>query len=144
MRNRLLSMTWGVVNDRSGMLQNFGDLHVDAHDSYIVGEEVFVEFVSAHPKSTYNVSDHTFLTVEKLVDGKWKVVHTDADWCTKFIWARDRSFWQDTSEANIYWKIPLNTSEGTYKIVHHGHYTRMLQGVYSYKGESKHFKVKQK
>jgi len=145
MRDHLLKWSWGVVNDRSGILSNFGELHTDAHDSYTVGDEVYVEFVSAHPRSTYNVTDHTFLTVEKLVDGKWVVVHTDADWCTKFRWARDRDrLFKDTSEANIYWKIPLTTTEGTYKIVHRGHYTRLMTGAYPFEGESKHFKVKQK
>ena len=63
----------------------------------------------------------------------------------RFRWARDRDrLFKDTSEANIYWNIPLTTTEGTYKIVHRGHYTRLMTGAYPFEGESKHFKVKQK
>lgn len=141
LRDQLFALQMGVVYDRAPFRKDYGDVYIDAKPEYNVGEEVMVEFVSAHPKNSYgeNIEQLTFLKVERLINQTWVIVHTDADWCTKFVWSRERSSFGDTSEAKIFWKIPLSTPEGIYRIRHFGH--RKFIKVYSFEGTSKTFRV---
>lgn len=58
--------------------------------------------------------------VERLEgDGSWAVVHTDADWSTRFAWGRPHSL-SELSFATISWEVPGGTPPGTYRLRHFG------------------------
>ena len=113
------------------------------------------------------MSEKTFLTVERRVtglitngsnegdgsgnvsrDGKesegdssvWKVIATDTNFETRFIWKRI-NYLTGTSSATVLWKIPPTTSSGFFRIRHFGAHKTFMQNVIPYYGTSKVFKV---
>ena len=72
---------------------------------------------------------------------KWKVVYTDKDWETKFIWERHH-FLSTNSFATIVWEIPPDVEPGVYRIRHFGNYKHLLGQVFPFKGASSTFEVK--
>lgn len=63
------------------LTHRFGDVILDASDSYVVGSRVEVRFCAASPRNNVKLGG-TFLTVEKYESRKWNVVATDAHWET--------------------------------------------------------------
>jgi len=72
---------------------------------------------------------------------EWKVVHTDADWETKFAWKRHASL-STYSFATITWEIPEDVEPGTYRLRHFGDYKHFLGHVRSFEGASREFEVR--
>ncbi|XP_072485033.1 neutral ceramidase isoform X2 [Notamacropus eugenii] len=85
------------------------------------GEIAEVMFVGANPKnSAENLTDHTFLTVEKYenTSATWQTVHNDASWDTRFYWHKGSS---GQSNVTIEWHIANTTVSGLYRIRYFGH-----------------------
>jgi len=80
---------------------------------------------------------------KKSDDGKsWKVIATDSDWETKYIWMRHWSVELAESYANIVWEIPTWTAPGTYRINHFCEGKTLFSGaITSYQGTTREFKV---
>ncbi|KAK3886101.1 hypothetical protein Pcinc_009678, partial [Petrolisthes cinctipes] len=137
----VITLLPGVFFDGTPIGSAFGDVVAQPYPLAYTGETVTAKFVSGHPRNDVQLGG-SFLTVERLDDtsGAWQVVATDANWETRFIWDRVSSL-LGTSLATIKWDIPDNTTEGTYRLTHTGHYKTLLRNVDQYYGASNSFKV---
>ncbi|XP_053165767.1 neutral ceramidase isoform X2 [Hemicordylus capensis] len=129
------------VVDTKPLGSNYGDVLQDVHSKYKVGEVVNVQFVGANPRnSVQNVSNFTFLTVEKYnaAAKSWQVLYNDASWDTRFIWKKGS--W-GRSTATVEWHIPKNTVPGTYKLQYFGHSKELLSSVHAFSGTSSIFNI---
>ncbi|KAJ8978006.1 hypothetical protein NQ317_004551 [Molorchus minor] len=131
----LLSLVTPVLFDTAGWFNDYGDVTQQPPDSVKIGDTVTVKFIAGHPRNDV-MHDKTFLTVEKLEGDDWKVIATDADWETKFIWTRTVIF-KGQSEVEIQWKIKDGVEPGNYSIRHFGNYKYLLGGIYPYEGRTK-------
>ncbi|XP_036592351.1 neutral ceramidase [Trichosurus vulpecula] len=99
----------------------FGDVLQPAKPEYQRGDVAEVMFVGANPKnSAEDLTDHTFLTVEKYenTSAVWQTVHNDASWDTRFYWHKGSS---GQSNVTIEWHIADTTPPGLYRIRYFGH-----------------------
>jgi Neutral/alkaline non-lysosomal ceramidase, C-terminal len=115
-----LSLIAPVVVDTIGIGRKFGSVAVDAKDQYFRGvDTVHVSFRSANPRNNQRIED-SFLKVDRrLEDGSWKTLYVDGDWSTKYVWKSDVDA-LGVSFAEIYWTIPGDAEQGTYRICHFG------------------------
>ncbi|KAG5868796.1 hypothetical protein JTB14_019768 [Gonioctena quinquepunctata] len=104
-----------------------------------LNDRSLIRNVAGHPRNNL-LQEKTFLKVEKLENEDWKIVATDSNWETKFIWRRTQ-YVKGSSEAEIQWKINEDVAPGTYRIRHFGYYKYILGGIYPYEGKTKAFKV---
>eukprot|EP00887_Chlorella_sp_A99_P008094 scaffold12.g8094.t1 len=130
-----------VVADGTPWGKSFGDVAREpARDAYAPGETVEVVFHSACPRNNIR-AEGTFLTVDRqTAGGDWAPAATDADWATKFAWARPSPL-STESYATISWAIPQGTPPGTYRITHSGDYKHFLGSVHPFSGSSRPFQV---
>lgn len=94
----------------------FGDVTQAPEASYERGEVVTVAFAGAYPNNDLRHGS-TYLTVERLREGRWRRVADDGDWSTKLHWARSGS---SASTITITWEIPRRTPAGRYRIRYFG------------------------
>ncbi|XP_043843070.1 neutral ceramidase isoform X3 [Dromiciops gliroides] len=116
----MLPLTSNQVDKTPGNMM-FGDVLEPAKPEYHGGEVAEVMFVGANPKnSAENLTDHTFLTVEKYdnTSAVWQTVHNDASWDTRFYWHKGSS---GQSNVTIEWHIADATPPGLYRIRYFGH-----------------------
>lgn len=138
--NKQITLQPGVIYDGKESKYKFGQVTVDAHDIYKIGETVSVEFVSGHPKNDLRLGG-TYLTVERLGPFvNWTIVATDTDWETKFQWRRTNSI-LGYSRVTVTWDITEEVTPGEYRISHFGKYKTLLQSIKPYSGTSRTFKV---
>lgn len=127
----------------------FGSVKTNVKPGYNRGDTVVVEFWGANPRNSNlkffivaNSLDYmtqsTFLTVERNVNGEWKVVAVDGDWETKFQWKR-----QNAAESiiTITWNIPTSVQPGTYRIQTYGTSKNVFDEYTPYVGTSATFSV---
>lgn len=108
-----------VVVDAIGIGRKFGSVAIDAKDRYSHGDTVHVSFRSANPRNNQRIED-SFLKVDlRSQDGSWNTLYVDGDWSTKYVWKSDVEALR-VSFAEIYWTIPNDTENGTYRICHYG------------------------
>lgn len=127
----------GVVMDRAPLFKHFGDVKVNAKSAYRIGEEVEVIFWGAHPKNDFR-TQHSFLEVQRLIDGKWVPFRQDNDWDTAYFWERSGVA---SSLIKITWRLTKNVPNGTYRIVHFGNSKNLLMKIKPYVGYSRIFSV---
>ncbi|KAI1285577.1 Neutral ceramidase [Halotydeus destructor] len=139
--SKQISMRPGVVFDSSPRGKPFGTVLTEPDDFYAIGSTVSVTFVAGHPRNNLQL-ESSFLTVERLDDktGQWKVIATDGNLNTKFIWKRTNAV-LGQSTAKVLWETETGTVSGLYRIGHTGSYRTLFQQVKSYTGTSKSFKV---
>jgi len=123
----------GVLFD----IGDFGTVQQQPKSSYKIGETVTVVFIGANPRNNFRTQD-SFLTVEKLVNGKWEVILTDGDWDTKFQWDSYEVF---GSYITVQWTIDASTEPGTYIIRHFGDSKDIYGTITPYQGASNQFQV---
>lgn len=130
-----------VVADGVPAGKRFGDVAEDvAAGSYGPGDTVAAVFHAGCPRNNIR-AEGTFLTVERLEgDGSWAVVHTDADWSTRFAWGRPHSL-SELSFATISWEVPGGTPPGTYRLRHFGDCKPWFRSAKPYEGSSREFVV---
>jgi neutral ceramidase len=80
-----ISLKPGVIFDGAPLGKRFGDVLIDAKNSYSPGSRVIVTFVSGNPRNDLK-DESTFLAVEKFVvnSGQWTLIATDANWETRY------------------------------------------------------------
>lgn len=139
--SKQVSLHTPVVYDSVGWFRNFGDVTKNAYSifRYSVGNTVKVRFRAGNPRNNL-MTERTFLTVERKVRGRWRVICNDACWETRFVWYQT-SFLLGRSEATVLWTIPKGTPSGSYRIRHYGHYKPLFGSVRSYSGTSRTFYV---
>lgn len=117
--HKQLSLKPGVVFDNKPLNKQFGQVLNDAKGPYIAGKDtVTVKYQGANPRNNLRLQG-TFMTVEKLDAGKWKVIASDSNWETKFHW-RATDLVASESEVTIEWTIPSDCSSGTYRACYNG------------------------
>lgn len=93
---------------------DFGAAIVQPAASYRRGEQVSVEFVSAHPKHNPR-RNGTFLEVQRHVRGEWVRVANEGEWAVKYYWSRRDS---SVSVARFTWDTSAGDAPGRYRFVH--------------------------
>lgn len=134
-RNSTFALLPGVLLDEG----SFGTVRTQPQASYKIGSQVQVVFISANPRNNFR-DGLTFLEVQKKVGNDWQTVFNDADWCTRYRWARDGIA---GSTATIQWFIPPETQPGTYRIVHYGDAKDLFGTITPFTGASNSFTVTQ-
>ncbi|KAG9346000.1 hypothetical protein JZ751_007815 [Albula glossodonta] len=107
------------------------------------GEVASVTFVSGNPRNSGDMTEKTFITVEKYrnTTQEWDIVHTDASWETRFHWIKGS---RGYSNATVEWHIPSSAQSGKYRIRHFGHRREMMNFrpvIIPYEGTSDVFGV---
>ncbi|MCP4351517.1 MAG: neutral/alkaline ceramidase [Desulfobacterales bacterium] len=134
-----IELQTGVVLDDIPLLSDFGDVESDANSSYVAGQTVSVVFWGGHPKNDL-LTQGTFLTVEKNVNGSWVTTACDWDPETRYYWARSGVAY---SKVTITWDT-TDAESGEYRIRHFGHWKSGWTGdISSYTGTSRTFTVVQ-
>jgi neutral ceramidase len=110
-----LTLQTGVVYDSTPAGKKFGDILVDAAESYNIGDEISVEFQSAHPRNDL-MTMQSYAIVEKKEGGEFREMLTDRDPQLLFKWQRTSGA---MSKAILIWKT-LGAEPGEYRIVHRG------------------------
>ncbi|XP_046405501.1 neutral ceramidase [Ischnura elegans] len=137
----LYSLVTPVLYDSPRWQTKYGQVIEQPPAVVYPGEVVRVKFVAGHPRNNLR-QEKTFLTVERQKeDGNWKVIYTDANWCTKFIWERT-AFLLGCSEATVEWEVGERDPPGRYRIRHFGSYKYIFGGIYAYDGTSRTFEVR--
>jgi neutral ceramidase len=129
-------------SDQAPAGSTFGAVVSDADPSYNPGDAVKVVFQASSPNSDLK-SDGSFVFVEQLSQGEtWNVISYDADPETSFIWHSDAEEPQfnasTTSTAEVVWRIPKNTAQGSYRIRFEG-VANQASVLTPYKGVSRQF-----
>ncbi|XP_030834931.1 neutral ceramidase [Strongylocentrotus purpuratus] len=133
-----------VFFDETPIGKSFGEVLTDVSGTtFKKGSVVQAVFQAGNPRNNLRTGE-SFMTVEYLDPTKqtWTVVHTDADFCTRFIWTRTSTL-LGHSEVTAYWDIPLDTPMGTYRLRVFGESKDIAQKISSYEGTSSQFKVTQ-
>ncbi|KAG5262835.1 hypothetical protein AALO_G00279430 [Alosa alosa] len=141
--SKLFSLLTAVPVDNAPVNTTFGDILEQVYPVYKVGEVASVTFVAGNPRNSGDMTDKTFITVEKFHNASqtWTVVHTDASWETRFHWLKGAG---GQSNATVEWHIPPSAQTGTYRISHFGHYKRRINFrpvIIAYNGTSDAFQV---
>ncbi|XP_005183819.1 neutral ceramidase [Musca domestica] len=140
MNDRMLSMNTGVIFDGHPLDKDFGYVKQQPLKHYKINDTVVVTFVAGNPRNNL-FHEKTYLTVErKINEERWKVVHTDASWDTRFIWERTHLI-LGFSDVHIQWRIGPNTLPGEYRIRHFGNYKYILGGIFPYEGQTHSFTI---
>jgi len=158
------SLVPGVVMDAVPLGRTFGDTTKEPKKQYRPTEVVIAEFHAACPRNNFKM-EGSYLTVEKQFssgtwfsyilsmyrflrgdrilgasDAEWKVLFTDADWETKFIWFRKHDL-SPYSYARVEWTIPKDAEPGTYRIRYFGDYKDVFGQITPFVGSSINFNV---
>ncbi|KAG9004115.1 hypothetical protein FRB93_010463 [Tulasnella sp. JGI-2019a] len=138
--DKAVSLQKGVVLDRAPLFKDFGDVITDvANDVYRSGYTASAVFQGANPRNNLRL-EGTFLAIQKVVDGLWETVRTDAHPSTTFTWKRTNEP-LGYSTVNISWVIEDDTTGGTYRIKYFGD-SKTLGGTISpFEGTSTTFTV---
>lgn len=131
-----------VLFDETPIGKKFGQVLTDVSGtSFKRGAVVRATFQSGNPRNNLRTED-TFLAVEKLdpASSKWEMVHTDADFCTRFIWKRTDTL-LGHSEVTAHWDIPGDAELGKYRLKIYGEAKSLVQQISSYEGTSSSFSV---
>lgn len=135
-----ISLVTKVYYDGHPYGSGFGYVLQQPLKSYARGQVVETSFVAGNPRNNL-MSDNSYFYVERLnLDGNWKIVATDGNWETKFVWTR-MSMILGRSVIQFYWEIPDRAEKGEYRIRHKGYYRFILGGIYPYQGSTEHFFV---
>ncbi|MBV6493216.1 MAG: Neutral ceramidase [Turneriella sp.] len=133
-----ISLQPGVLYDSAPKGKKFGSVLKDAKESYRIGEEVTVEFQSAHPRNDLMAMDN-FAIVERRVQDSFEFVAGDRDPEITFTWERTRT---SESKAILRWKTK-DALPGEYRIVHRGVAKAFLWGKKTrFEGKSRSFFLK--
>lgn len=138
-RSKVLSLLPKVLYDSAPHNRRFGDCTKQPLSKVSINDKVSAKFISGHPRNNL-FSEDTYLTIEMLHNNTWKVLATDANWETKFIWRR-KSVTLGTSEVEIKWRVTDNYPDGQYRIQHFGTAKNLWGAMEGYKGSSKTFTV---
>lgn len=133
------SLILPVFFDDKWPTKSFGSVHLQPDKEYLVGDLVHVSFWAGHPRNNLQTMKG-FLEIQHLMaDGEWETIAHDWDFETVYRWERIGIAY---SYAHVYWRIPDEIVEGTYRITHAGHYKfGWNQKIYAYEGNSRAFFV---
>jgi len=101
--SKAISLQTSVVYDAAPIGKKFGAVMTDVSTSatYHPGDTVSAKFVGANPRNNLRL-EGTFLSVDQLVSGQWKIARTDSHPSTIFNWTRESTV-LGTSSVVISW-----------------------------------------
>ncbi|MFY0564015.1 neutral/alkaline ceramidase [Archangium lansingense] len=142
LRNNQSTVQTGVVYDDKPLTASFGGIVTNALASYTRGQTVSVKFWGGHPKNNLR-RQGSYLQVQRKSGTSWVTVANDWDWETKYRWQRnDCAPTFGCSHVTTEWKIPADTTPGTYRIRHDGDWKSGWDGlIRAYSGTSREFTV---
>uniref|UniRef100_A0A8D8YI34 Neutral ceramidase n=2 Tax=Cacopsylla melanoneura TaxID=428564 RepID=A0A8D8YI34_9HEMI len=122
-KDQVISFLPEPLFDKAPSGKQFGQCIQQPPTRVNVNEDVRVKFISGHPRNNL-LTEKSYLTIERLTESEggnstWRVVATDANWDTKFLWRRT-SVLPIYSEAEVRWQTSDTYPEGTYRIRHFG------------------------
>ncbi|MBL8973628.1 MAG: neutral/alkaline ceramidase [Myxococcales bacterium] len=120
--------------------QKFGDVVKPPPASAKPGEHVSVTFRGAHPRNNLRTGTG-YLEVQRQDGNDWTTVAHDWDPETTFRWLRTGGALSPTSEVTIDWRIPMDASKGSYRIVYHGDAKSLIATFTPISGTSPTFTV---
>mgnify|MGYP006078358011 CR=1 FL=1 len=127
-----------VIFDDTPPATSFGDVHAQPNANYHKGELAHSVFWAGHPRNDFETMTG-FFEIQRLINNQWQTIAHDWDANTSYYWQRIAFSY---SFGHVYWKIPLDTTSGTYRIKHHGHYKYGWdRKIYPYTGTTHTFKV---
>jgi neutral ceramidase len=140
--SKLLSFLPPVIVDSAPIGRDLGEVLKQPGVLYSPGQTVEVVFQSANPRNNFR-RYQTFLEVQLYNSSvsTWTVVHTDDDWCTKYIWDRPNGPLSSESTATVQWEIPSEVAHGTYRVKHYGDAKSLSGRVTAFEGTSWEFEV---
>jgi len=146
--NSSLNFNTGVVYDRAGFFQHFGQVLTDvlppSKHVYSAREKVVATFVGANPRNDLKL-EGTYAQVERLSAeyAAPQAVRTDRDWDLVFEWRRTGGSISATSEVTITWEVPEHVEPGEYRLVYNGDSKAFGSGTIStFSGMSGIFQVR--
>ncbi|KAI7902015.1 Neutral/alkaline nonlysosomal ceramidase [Cokeromyces recurvatus] len=134
-------------SDQPHLFRSFGDVLQDVSSKYYSKNNlsssfiVSAIFVAGNPRNDPMLGK-TFLTVEKKIGkDKWKIIRTDDDYDTRFIW-KYKHLLLGTSEATIEWHVSDSVEPGIYRIGYMGN-SRLpfSKEIKPHKGYSSEFEI---
>ncbi|GBP78312.1 Neutral ceramidase [Eumeta japonica] len=138
-RGRTVSLILPVVFDASPLGRNFGDA-LDQPPAVVQrGASVNALFVAANPRNDLR-QGLSHAVVERLLDGNWVVVATDADWETRFEWSRTFTL-TGTSRVTFSWNIPEDAPAGVYRMRYNGAARGILGNINPFEGTTDNFTI---
>ncbi|KAI8376985.1 Neutral/alkaline nonlysosomal ceramidase [Blakeslea trispora] len=133
-------------SDQPHLFRSFGDILRDvSSDYYSIHLQpspfiVSAMFVAGNPRNDPMLGK-TFLTVEKKTGDQWKVIRTDDDYDTRFIW-RYKSQVLGMSEATVEWHVPNDVEPGVYRLGYKGNsMAPFSKKVVPHEGYSSEFEI---
>jgi neutral ceramidase len=138
-RSSQMTFLTPVIND-SADGSSFGAVLAEPRKNYRRGETVFASFISGNPRNNL-MTQSSFFSVEQLQgSGAWRVIATDANWETRFVWRRTSSL-LGRSEIDFIWEIPANVANGEYRVRHNGSARGPVTGIRAYVGITHQFTI---
>ena len=138
-RSSQMTFLTPVINDDAGG-STFGSVLVEPRKNYRRGETVFATFVSGNPRNNLMTGSSYFFVEYLQGNGAWRVVATDSNWETRFMWRRTSAV-LGRSEIDFTWEIPGNVSNGEYRVRHNGSSRGPVTGIRAYVGTTHQFTV---
>ncbi|KAG2015237.1 ceramidase [Coprinopsis cinerea AmutBmut pab1-1] len=138
--SKAISLQTGVVFDAPPAGRRFGAVIEDVSSSpYRAGDKVSAKFVGANPRNNL-LLEGTFLAVEQLVSGQWRMVRSDSHPSTIYEWTRTNTI-LGMSTVTISWTIENGTPAGTYRLRYFGHSKPLIGSISAFTGQSASFTV---
>jgi neutral ceramidase len=137
-----LSLRTGVVMDSTPIGKKFGEIITDVKTNapYARGQNVTCSFNGANPRNNLRL-EGTFLSVDRLVDGKWVPYRSDSHPSTIYRWTRTNTV-LGYSTVDLSWKIEDKTPPGVYRFVYFGDSKAFFGGgITAFTGTSSNFTV---
>ncbi len=117
----------------------FGSVHQQPNEEYQQGDIAHASFWAGHPRNNLETMKGFLEVQHQLANGEWETIAHDWDFNTVYRWERIGIAY---AYGHVYWKIPMDTPAGVYRMTHSGHYKfGWNQKIYAYEGVSNSFKV---
>ncbi len=100
--------------------KTFGDVARAPLAEYRMSDEPLVvtaRFYAGNPRHDLKQGS-SYLYVERQQGDRWRPVHTDNDWHTRFRYHPEEA--DGSSQAEVEWRVPAGTPPGAYRIRHEG------------------------
>ncbi|KAJ7775556.1 Neutral/alkaline nonlysosomal ceramidase [Mycena metata] len=139
--SKAIDLSTSVKFDAAGLGRHFAQVLQDVRttEPYRSGETVFARFVGANPRNNLRL-EGTFLAVDRLDSGIWKMVKSDSHPSTIYQWERESTI-LGTSAVNISWTIESDTPGGTYRLRYFGDSKPVIGNITAFVGASSNFTV---
>ncbi|XP_061381436.1 neutral ceramidase-like [Danaus plexippus] len=136
--NQTISLIPSVPADNAPFGKNFGDVFQQPPEVVKAGEIVTVVFVGANPRNDLR-QESSYVEVEKLEQGGWITVATDANWDTRFSVERVEGLFSSSIRATVTWRA--SNDRTLHRVAYNGAARGFLGNIVSFRGVSNPFMI---